>query len=520
MRGRYPIPYDELPVDGVYNVAIGYPQTETNPLRKPLAYQMRFHNSKARYRLMSGGFGTGGTTALVIEMAYQLLTYPNNVGLLGRFNSIELESTTLAEFLDILPRYNGAQLTIKQHDRQKKIIYFWNGSKLVYMGLDEGKNAVDKIKSLNLGFACIDQLEEIGEEIFLAIQGRLRRHNSERCFFAKCNPEGHNWAYDRWVRLPYEQYLESQNIGKGVANKVLKLLHIAQQDRQIVDKFADKIAQETKLDLDQVMNIYVKSQYEYFGAVTMDNIYLPPEYVNNLIANYPKKWLERYVYNSWENFEGLVYSEFTQRNNVETAYIPTDNDSHIFVYDYGYRNPACILFVAVDYDGIIHIYDEYYEREKLISDHAFFMKKNKFWKKATYIADPSIKKAERDGGSVFDTWNQDHNIWWQDANNDVRQGIDRVNEYLKQGRLKISKRCINLLEEIAKYKWKQLKIGEEKNEYEEPVKKDDHGMDTLRYLINHIYIPIEQSSESVARHFVDELYGDEEIGGEYDDASF
>lgn len=498
-RSKFFIDLEELESDHLdYN--IGYPLTEVNPYQKPLSYQRDFHNSKAKYRLMSGGFGTGGTTALSIEMAYQLLTYPNNIGLLGRFDLVRLESTTLAEFLEIIP-----PATIRFHDKQRHVIYFWNGSKLIYMGMDDARKAVDKIKSLNLGFACIDQLEEISEDIFLAIQGRLRRHNTERCFFAKCNPEGHNWAWERWVRQPYFDYLEAERIGKAQAKKVIDLIQQAQGNRLIINKVIETVAMASDVSIPQAYKIYEKHQYEYFGAVTTDNIYLPPEYVNNLLTQYPKKWLDRYVWNSWENFEGLVYSEFATRNNVETAYVPSSSDEHIFVYDYGYRNPACILFVAVDYDGIIHIYDEYYEREKLITDHAKFLKTNKYHSKATYLADPSIKKVERDGGSVSDTWKQDHGIWWQDANNDVRQGVDRVNEYLRLGRIKISKRCVNLLDEIGKYKWKELKAGDQKNEPEQPVKKDDHAMDALRYLINHIYIPVEVHEESVARPFMDEI---------------
>ena len=86
-----------------------------------------------------------------------------------------------------------------------------------------------------------------------------------------------------------------------------------------------------------------------------------------------------------------------------------------------------------------------------------------------------------------------------------------IKQYLKEGKIKISKRCIHLREEIANYRWKQLKIGEEKNEYEEPIKKDDHSMDTLRYIINHIFTPIEEKQDAPARPFVDEIYGD---GGE------
>jgi hypothetical protein len=93
--------------------------------------------------------------------------------------------------------------------------------------------------------------------------------------------------------------------------------------------------------------------------------------------------------------------------------------------------------------------------------------------------------------------------------------------------IKISKRCVNLLSEIGKYKWKELKVGEIKNEYEEPVKKDDHAMDCLRYLVNKIYIPVVnkiyipemKTEESIAREFAIELYGDEEEGN-YDESSY
>jgi PBSX family phage terminase large subunit len=511
---KFALAEEDIPEDGHINCEIGYPKNEANPHRKPLAYQRKFHTSKAKYRLMSGGFGTGGTTALAIECVYQLLTYPNNVGLLGRHNSVELESTTLTELLDILP-----EVTIKRHDRMKRIIYLWNGSKLIYMGLDSGKGAVDKIKSLNLGFACIDQVEEIDEVIFLAIQGRLRRQESERCFFAKCNPEGHNWAWERWVEQPLEDYLIINDISKFKAQQVVKLIEHAQNDNKIIDKVIEMVAESVGVTVPQALKIYEKEQYAYFGAITTDNHYLPPEYVNNLIATYPEKWLRRYVYNSWDNFEGLVYSEFQMRKNIETAYVPDNNDAHIFMMDYGYRNPTCILYVAIDSEGIVHIYDEYYQAEKLISDHARDLKSNKHWKKADFIADPSISKTERDGGSVKDTWNEDHDIWWDSADNDVRQGIDRVNEYLKKGLIKISKRCVNLLSEIGKYKWKELKVGEIKNEYEEPVKKDDHAMDCLRYLVNKIYIPEMKTEESIAREFAIELYGDEEEGN-YDESSY
>jgi hypothetical protein len=80
-----------------------------------------------------------------------------------------------------------------------------------------------------------------------------------------------------------------------------------------LSKVIEMVAESVGVTVPQALKIYEKEQYAYFGAITTDNHYLPPEYVNNLIATYPEKWLRRYVYNSWDNFEGLVYSEFHSR---------------------------------------------------------------------------------------------------------------------------------------------------------------------------------------------------------------
>ena len=55
------------------------------------------------------------------------------------------------------------------------------------------------------------------------------------------------------------------------------------------------------------------------------------------------------------------------------------------------------------------------------------------------------------------------------------------------------------LEEIVDYKWKELKHGfETKNLPEEPIKKNDHAMDCLRYLVHYVEdsdSPVEKSDD-------------------------
>ncbi|MDP3013602.1 MAG: hypothetical protein Q8M92_05120, partial [Candidatus Subteraquimicrobiales bacterium] len=77
------------------------------------------------------------------------------------------------------------------------------------------------------------------------------------------------------------------------------------------------------------------------------------------------------------------------------------------------------------------------------------------------------------------------------ANNDVEGGINRIREYFQldsngRAHLYIFKdKCPNLCIELQNYRYKKLTELQEKtrNLSEEPVKKNDHAVDALRYMI-------------------------------------
>lgn len=405
---------------------ISYPITQENPDGNPLPTQERFHQSNIKYRLLAGGFATGKTTALCLELIKDIAIEDNYI-LLGRKDLQELKSTTLKELFDIIPTE-----MIVNHNKQDRTIKFVNGTEIYYTNLDASREAVEKIKSLNLGSCYIDQLEELDEVIFLAIQGRLRRYSGRRNFVATCNPAGHDWIYNRWKVNPTKDY-------------------------------------------------------ELFEAITLENVYLPKDYLEQLLS-YPEKWVKRYVYCSWEDFEGLVYNEYIEAMHKSKVYFPADTERYYISIDYGFRNPTAIIYASVDYDGIVRIYNEYYERGKQVSEIASQIKSNRHWQKAIKLADPSMWNVQRDGLSIADEF-ASNGIILIPANNSVIQGIDKVNQYLKDKKLKVCENCVNWFIEQGNYKWKEIKPGQIRNEYEEPIKRNDHLMDATRYLINHIYIP-------------------------------
>lgn len=66
------------------------------------------------------------------------------------------------------------------------------------------------------------------------------------------------------------------------------------------------------------------------------------------------------------------------------------------------------------------------------------------------------------------------------ANNDVENGIQIMTSEMKKGNLFVMDKCENLIREIESYVW-DSKAAE--RGYDEPLKKDDHAVDALRYAV-------------------------------------
>jgi phage terminase large subunit len=67
-----------------------------------------------------------------------------------------------------------------------------------------------------------------------------------------------------------------------------------------------------------------------------------------------------------------------------------------------------------------------------------------------------------------------------DANNDVEQGIQHMTSEMRKGTILIMEECKNTIREIESYVWDTR--ASEKG-YDEPMKKDDHSVDALRYAL-------------------------------------
>lgn len=155
----------------------------------------------------------------------------------------------------------------------------------------------------------------------------------------------------------------------------------------------------------------------------------------------------------------------------------------------GINDPAALLIGAVEPEtGIIYFYDEYYERDKVLSQVAAQFKK--------MIADvpqgclhmplidPSSNKRSKTTGRTYKQLLQiEHGIVTKEANNNIEDGIQRVQNMMADGKLVFFNNLKYTLWEGGEYRYPTLEErNKNKNLGDKPLDKDNHLMDCLRYI--------------------------------------
>ena len=437
---------------------IGF-KTETGAPSPALPKQQEALNlfGSRKHTLFAGGLGTGKTDDMAFVIAHEALKYPGNLILTGRKSVDSFEKSTLVNILDMIP-----PVLIKNHNRQEHVIVLGNRKKIVYTPLAEATDAIKNIKSMNLGLVAIDQLEQVTKGVFKAARGQLRRKRSSRKSFNTCNPAGMDWVYDDFVvsENPNYGFVEARTWTEGVPPPT------CQEDVTL--------------------------------AVT-DNIHLTWDYIADLLNN-PDKWVKRYVFCAWDNFEGLIwYMAKEDQHKIKPFHIPGWWNRYR-VLDHGHRNPTAVLWGAMSPPGfmgrksVLFLYKAHYEADRWVDYHAAIIHARS--RGEVYqmdMADPSIFH-ERDSSQTIARQYADLGLYWQAADNDKKGGIDRVANWWQDMRI----RTFDLPEftpfwdEIERYHWREFTEKAKGDNPEEPVKKKDHFCDDLIYLVNGVYASKDQ----------------------------
>ena len=156
-----------------------------------------------------GGFGSGKTFCGSLLGVLLCLKYPQIRGLVGAQTYPLVRDTTLCAYFEHLGALGFDEGKDWFFSKSERLLRFKNGSEVLFRHFDEP----DKLKSLNLGFAQIEEMSDVPKSVFNMLLGRLRQsirpqwRNFRYRLFGHTNPEERKgWIYDTFALNPPPNY--------------------------------------------------------------------------------------------------------------------------------------------------------------------------------------------------------------------------------------------------------------------------------------------------------------------------
>lgn len=459
----------------------------------------RFLKSKAAIQMFGGGFANGKTAAMCIKALQIGIDYPGANILMARSTYPKLNDTLRKEFIKWCPKEWISTFPLSKGS--DNICTLINGTTFVFryisqQGQGSEGGSTSNLLSQTFDAAFVDQIEdpEITYDDFLHLLGRMRGtavydgddssmpRYGPGWIVLSCNPT-RNWVY----------------------KKLVKPLHIYQkQGRKTDDLVWDSLNNRP------MMELFEGSTYE-----NKDN--LTPEFINRLETMYTGTMRERFLMGGWAAFDGLVYP--TWNDSVQQVshdimfdwymhHLQMHNSKVVLIegYDFGISKPSCYMFGFIDRNNNAHILDGFYGAEMPINEQAELIKRiraahyyDHITEPSAILADPAIFKrtaAQKKGVAGYTVAQQfaDYGVIMRMADNDVLNGITRVQAFMQPDkshrnpythelgapRFYINEELDWFDDEITGYRWNVKSDGEQEDA---PVKKDDHAMDTTKYIL-------------------------------------
>lgn len=293
----------------------------------PHEQQILFMNADEIEQLF-GGAKRGGKSHGGSQKAIMLsMMFPGNRGLMYRQNLTDLKDSTLTTFFNVCPPG-----LIRQHHKGDRMVTFINGSHFIYRGVGDEKE-LEKVKGIDLGWMFGDEPSEVEESTYLMLLAQL------------------NWKLPNNKRPPY-----------------MSLLTCNPEPGWVKKRFIDPLPTHPKTG--KFTSYHASPSRIFIPSRPTDNPYLPADYVAFLRANFPLEWVEKYVEGSWEVSEGMVYKEFGRSTHVVNWHPPLSELKLYGSIDHATTGVTCLIIIGVDQYGNFWVVREYYERDRLVSDHA------------------------------------------------------------------------------------------------------------------------------------------------------
>lgn len=238
-----------------------------------------------------------------------------------------------------------------------------------------------------------------------------------------------------------------------------------------------------------------ENDVEVIVSTYKDNPFLAKSIVQEIerLAERDPTYWRVYWLGQYGKLEWLIFDEWEEIDEV-----PKDAILVAYGQDFGYTNDPSAMVWIYKYDGCI-ILDEkiyssgltnvYIRPEEKESSLVWLYEELWIGKEDEIFADSSEPK------SIGEIWNFGYNI------HPVEKGADSVRfgiSLMKQYKIKVTRRSVNLKKERRKYVWKKNRNGESLSE---PIDKFNHALDAVRYVfMMRLRIEIEEPERKL--HFI------------------
>jgi hypothetical protein len=465
--------------------------------------QDRFHKSRAKVQIIGGGFGNGKTAGVCVKALKLAKDYPGSNGLIARATYPKLNDTIRKEFLSWCPK----DWIKRSPTKDDNTAYLTNGSVINFRYVSQkGQNTestTSNLLSATYDWIIVDQMEdpEFVHKDFMDLMGRLRGNTAyvgvdktmpkqgPKWFMITLNPT-RNWCYRELIKPLHD-------FARGVRND--KLLCLVDNDGKPI-----------------LIGGKPTPLIDLYEGSTWENVENVGEDINGMAATFTPTMRSRFIDGAWGALSGLIYPMYDETKHLlphadiveylrqlrRSGYEPTILEG----YDHGLKAPSCYILSFVDDDGNVFLLDGFYAPEQSMPTSANRIEEIR----DTYgidietlppiYADPALFRRGATGGpkvgeTVAGMYARDHGIKMQPGANDISTGIAKVGQYLTaiprhehpitgmshSPHLFISDKLEWWNSEATEYYWKKNGSGDETDT---PTDRNDHAMDTTKYLLS------------------------------------
>lgn len=419
--------------------------------------QALFHTSTAYETLYGGAAGGGKTAALCAEAVTTCLQYPGIRVYVFRNTIPELKATIIPEVRRQCAAYmDTGALHYHGLDRQFR---FDNGS-IIQLAYMEHPGDEFNYQGAEIQLLMFDELTHFTQDQYEYLKTRVRTTgNYPLRIMSATNPGniGHGWV-------------KSYFIDGKEPEKV----------------YTDKDTGQSRIFIPAKVSDHPLEKFKH-------------DYRKSLEAIADTDLRRALLEGDWDVFSGQVFTEWRREKHIVDPFPIEDHWQRWSGYDWGYGNPATMLWLARDPStNRVYVYKEFYATGMTVTQQA---QKIKLIEGQDHVmprlADPSIWKSKvniEDGETIANLFMRE-GLTFVPANNERLAGKNAIHEALAplpldgKPKLQVFSNCYNLIRTLPSLPYDQHKPEDVDTDAE------DHAYDALRYALMNARKPKRKDDE-------------------------